>query len=393
MKNKQIISKILIAGLTLMLAVLGVTFAIKYQELKEYKELSCAEKTTYNNSGVEICIPDVIYAVSGQELNLYNQQITNLGEHISEYQVEWVTDYSGVQTEAENFEILAEEGTEGEFPVSVAVYDEEHVLQAKKDFTLKVVEAKQWQFSVLTIGDSLSANGALYARLQELLGNQMICNGTRGYEGFLTEARPGFSAEDYLTETGYYLEEGEEVHKFWNPETQRFDWNYYKTSTGFNPDVILLHLGTNGLLSGDENAENICKIVDLIRRDDKEIPIYVVNTIYQSDQNGIGSMKMNNGSLMFPGHYKHQRDLANFKLRTYLTDRFANEENTYLVPAAISVDSENVFWVAARRVNPYSQVMENVATDAVHPMPEGYYQIADIIYSTMCGTMEEWKNE
>ena len=156
------------------------------------------------------------------------------------------------------------------------------------------------------------------------MANQLICNGTRGYEGFLTEARLGFSAENYLTETGYYLEEGEKVHKFWNPETQRFDWNYYKTSTGFNPDVILLHLGTNGLLSGDENAENICKIVELIRQDDENIPIYVVNTIYQSDQNGIGSMKLNNGSLMFPGQYKQERDLANFNLRVYLTDKLAD---------------------------------------------------------------------
>ena len=390
MKKKQKITKFLIVVFIILLACLAGLFVLTKQELQKYENLSCAERTTYNNSAVEICIPDIVYVASGQDLTIYNKQITNLGEHISEYEVEWISDYGGVQAHAEHFSISTLTGMEDEFSVSVAVYGEEQLLLAKKEFTLKIVEAKQWQFSVLAIGDSLSANGALYTRLQEHLGNQMICNGTRGYEGFLAEARLGFSAENYLTETGYYLEEGEEVHKFWNPETQRFDWNYYKTSTGFNPDVILLHLGTNGLLSGDENAENICKIVDLIRQDDKEIPIYVVNTIYQSNQNGIGSMKMNNGSLMFQGQYKQERDLANFNLRVYLTDRFAKEEKVYLIPAAICVDSENVFNVEERGVNPYSEITENVATDAVHPGAEGYYQIADAIYSTMCGTMEAW---
>ena len=390
MEKKQNGLKMIIGAGLLVLMLLSITLLFVKKEIQKYESLSCAEKTTYHQSGVEICIPDVVYVASGQDLTIYNKQITNLGEHISEYEVEWISDYGGVQAHAEQFSISTLTGMEDEFSVSVAVYGEEHLLLAKKEFTLKIVEAKQWQFSVLAIGDSLSANGALYTRLQEHLGNQLICNGTRGYEGFLTEARLGFSAENYLTETGYYLEEGEDVHKFWNPETQRFDWNYYKTSTGFNPDVVLLHLGTNGLLSGDENAENICKIVELIRQDDENIPIYVVNTIYQSDQNGIGSMKMNNGQLMFPGQYKQERDLANFNLRVYLTDKLAEKEKVYLVPAAISVDSEHVFNMEERTVNPYSEVTEKVATDAVHPAAEGYYQIADAIYYTMCGTMEDW---
>lgn len=390
MEKKRNGTRNLLILFIIMLAGLAGALILSKKELRKYENFSCAEKTTYNHSGVEICIPDIVYVAGGQELKIYNSQITNLGAHISEYEVEWTTSYDKAEATAKAFAVSAEAGVEQELPVSVAVYDKEHILLAEKEFVLKIVEAKQWQFSVLAIGDSLSANGALYARLQELLDNQLICNGTRGYEGFLTEARLGFSAENYLTETGYYLEEGEEVHKFWNPDTQRFDWNYYKTTTGFQPDVVFLHLGTNGLLSGDENAENICEIVRLIRQDDEEIPIYVVNTIYQSDQNGIGSMKMNNGSLMFPGQYKQERDLANFNLRVYLEDALSEEEKVYLVPAAICVDSENVFNVEARQVNPYSDKTEDVAIDAVHPGTEGYRQIADVIYNTLCGTMKEW---
>ncbi len=390
MKSKSQNKMLIIIGvLMLVLALLLGVLAVNVFQLKKFADQSTTKKTSYGDSGVEIYLPDVYYAASGLTMEIYNSQITNQGAHISEYNVVWECEV-GEMLERK-FSISATDELIGEYPLTVTVYDVEGNIQAKKASTLSIVEAKQQQFSLLAIGDSLSANGALYARLQEHLGSQLICNGTRGYEGFLTEARLGFSAADYLSETGYYLEEGEEVHKFWNPEKGRFDWNYYKETTGFHPDVVQVFLGTNSLMSGDENAENICRIVELIRKDDKSIPIYVVNTIYQSDQNGIGSMKMNNGSLMFPGQLKHERDLANFNLMAYLAEKLADEKNVYLVPAAISVDSENVFQMEERTVNPHSDITEMVATDAVHPAPAGYYQIADTIYSTWCGTMDNWK--
>lgn len=389
MKKDQKRKPVLVIVLTMILLILLGMLAVSMFQRKESEKLSCTEETSRNQSGVEIYLPETYYAACGLTMEIYNSQITNQGAHISEYDVVWE---SPVGTAEEGkFSVAAEASQIGEYPLKVSVYDKEGKLQAEKSSLLRIVEAKKQQFSMLVIGDSLSADGDLYTRLQEHLEQQLICNGTRGYEGFLTEARLGFSAEDYLTETGYYLEEGEEVHKFWNPEKERFDWNYYKTTTGFDPDVILLHLGTNGLLSGDENAENICRLVELIRKDDKNIPIYVVNTIYQSDQNGIGSMKLNNGSLMFPGQYKQERDLANFRLMEYLSERLSEEKHIYLVPASISVDSAHVFVTEERPVNPYSEKTEPVAVDAVHPGPEGYYQMADVIYSTFCGTMEEWR--
>ena len=389
MKNsKQGGSFAVIAGLMAVLVILLGILAANVFELKKFADSGTAQKTTIGGSGVEIYLPEIYYAASGLTMEIYNSQITNQGTHITEYNVVWECEV-GEMLERK-FSIAATDELIGEYPLTVTVYDAAGKALARKVSTLSIVEAKQEEFSILAIGDSLSANGALYAKLQQNLGNQLICNGTRGYEGFLTEARLGFSAENYLTETGYYLEEGEEVHKFWNPESKRFDWDYYKSTTGFQPDVVQLHLGTNGLLSED-NAENICEIVKLIRKDDKNIPIYVVQTIYQSDQNGIGSMKMNNGNLMFPGELKQERDLAVFRLMTELDDLLSKEKNVYLVPAGISMDSANAFVMEERPVNPYSEETEMVAVDAVHPAPAGYYQIADTIYSTLCATMDNWK--
>ena len=390
MKN-GIQNKLLIAVTVLMVifAVLAAMLTVNVIQMKKGMGSGNAAVSSNGTQKVEIYLPEVYYAASGLTMEIYNSQITNLGTHISEYNVLWECEVGEML--GRKFSVAATDEMIGKYPLTVTIYDAAGMPLAVKESTLSIVDAKQWQFSVLAIGDSLSANGALYSKMQENLGNQMICNGTRGYEGFLTEARLGFSADDYLTETGYYLEEGEEVHKFWNPEKQSFDWNYYKATTGFNPDVVLLHLGTNGLLSGELNADSICKIVELIHKDDKNIPIYVVQTIYQSDQNGIGSMKMNNGSLMFQGQHKFQRDQAVFYLMKNLDAKLSDEKNVYLVPAGISMDSAYAFTTEERAVNPYSEITESVAVDAVHPAASGYYQIADTIYSTLCGTMEEWK--
>ncbi len=390
MKN-NIQNKLLIAVTALMVVFALFTAVLTVNVIQMKKNMGSGNVAVSSNGTqeVEIHLPEVYYAASGLTMEIYNNQITDQGTHISEFDVLWECEVG--ESLARKYSVTATDEMIGEYPLAVSVFDTQGNLLAKKESVLKVVEAKQWQFSILAIGDSLSADGDLYNRLQEHLAGQLICNGTRGYEGYLTEARLGFSASDYLTETGYYLEEGEEVHKFWNPESGRFDWNYYKTTTGFNPDMVLLHLGTNGLLSGEENAANICKMVELIRKDDKNLPIYVVNTIYQSNQNGIGSMKMNNGSLMFPGQYKQQRDLAVFQLMQYLAEELSDAKNVYLVPAGISMDSAYAFTTEERAVNPYSEITESVAVDAVHPAAIGYYQIADTIYSTLCGTMEEWK--
>lgn len=379
-KQKAFIAALSCLLLGLLIAAGSIVWKMEYSEKN-----GGTKKTMVGNSGVEIYLPATYYAAAGLTMEIYNSQITNLGERISDYDVVWECDAGESLTR--KFRIEATEELLGDYPLNVSVYTADGKLLAQKESVLSIVEAKKKEFSILAIGDSLSANGALYAKLQEHLDQKMICNGTRGYEGYLTEARLGFSAADYLSETGYLLEEGEDVHKFWNPQKKRFDWNYYKETTGFSPDVVQIFLGTNGLMSGEENAENICRIVELIRQDDKKIPIYVVNTIYQSDQNGIGSMRLNNGALMFPGEYKQERDLANFRLMGYLAERLEKKKNIYLVPAAISVDSANVFNMEERKVNPYSEETELVATDAVHPSAAGYYQIADTIYSTMCGTM------
>ena len=55
------------------------------------------------------------------------------------------------------------------------------------------------------------------------------------------------------------------------------------------------------------------------------------------------------------------------------------------------MDSANNFDTTEEPVSPHSDVMQEVPTDAVHPGKAAYEQIADCLYSVICGTKAEWE--
>ena len=216
--------------------------------------------------------------------------------------------------------------------------------------------------------------------------------GTRGVGGSLTEARRGFSAADYLTDAPYTMEEPhEKVHPFYNEKTDSFDWKYYTEKTGFHPDAVELFLGTNGLAEDPtENGDNIVAIVKDIHETDPTLPIYLVHTIYPANQDGIGSWN-NKGQALYGDRYKYDEDQKVFHLMTYLEETLKDENYLYFVPASICHDSANNFDTEEVPVNPHSDEMMEVPTDAVHPGRAGYEQIADCLYSVICGTKAKWE--
>ena len=334
---------------------------------------------------IQIYLPETYYAATGLTMEIYNSQITNKCNYITEYNVLWNCDIG--ESLERKYSLTATEEMIGDHELTVSVYDNALNLLAEKSCTLKVVEGKLKEgFSLLEIGDSLSCDGMLYRRLQGLAEEQIIFNGTRSIDGFLMEGRIAFSANDYLNETPYLLDEGEDCHPFYNPGTENFDWTYYRESTGFYPDVVQIFLGTNNIQAGESNADDIVKIVDAIRADDVMTPIYVVNTIYQGGQNGLGSWKTKNGEYLSKGWNKQEQDLAVFNLMVDLSEKLADYEDVYLVPAGISMDSEYNYESVEVSVNPYNEATEKYETDPVHPNKAGYYQIADVMFSTFCGT-------
>ena len=91
----------------------------------------------------------------------------------------------------------------------------------------------------------------------------------------------------------------------------------------------------------------------------------------------------NKGYALYGGRYKYEEDQKVFHLMTYLEDILADEPYLYFVPASICVDSANNFDMTEEPVNPYSDEMQEVPTDAVHPGRAAYEQIADCLYLSL----------
>lgn len=375
--------------------VLVIHEAAREYEVKVLEERLEAKGVVQNDEGlfgsVQLYLPEEICVASGVTLELYNSQISSLGERIGSYNVKWTCAVG--KNMYRKFSITGTDELTGTYPLIFTIFDDNGAQVAKASTKLKIVPAVTDSFSLLTIGDSLSCDTATYERLNELTDGQIIYMGTRGVGGSLTEARRGFSAANYRSDTGYTEEEPiEEVHPFYNEETEDFDWAYYKESTGFDPDAVEVFLGANGLSEDPaENGDNIAWIVRNIHKEDPKLPVYLVHTLYPANQDGIGSWSSKDGYALYGDRYKYEEDQKVFDLMLYLEESLKEEENLYFVPAGMCHDSAYNFNTVPVPVNPHSEEMMEVPDNAVHPGRAGYRQIADCLYSVICGTKAEWE--
>lgn len=375
--------------------VLVIHEAAREYEVKVLEERLEAKGVVQNDEGlfgsVQLYLPEEICVASGVTLELYNSQISSLGERIGNYNVKWTCAVG--KNMYRKFSITGTDELTGTYPLIFTIFDDNGAQVAKASTKLRIVPAVTDSFSLLTIGDSLSCDTATYERLNELTDGQIIYMGTRGVGGSLTEARRGFSAANYRSDTGYTEEEPiEEVHPFYNEETEDFDWAYYKESTGFDPDAVEVFLGANGLSEDPaENGDNIAWIVRNIHKEDPKLPVYLVHTLYPANQDGIGSWSSKDGYALYGDRYKYEEDQKVFDLMLYLEESLKEEENLYFVPVGMCHDSAYNFNTVPVPVNPHSEEMMEVPDNAVHPGRAGYRQIADCLYSVICGTKAEWE--
>lgn len=179
---------------------------------------------------------------------------------------------------------------------------------------------------------------------------------------------------------------------FYDPANGKMSLTFYLNNQSeyleAQPDTIMLYLGTNGVsLDNTQNADAIKTIVDCIRQDAPDIPIYVVNTLYRGNQNGIGVQQSNDGFASQPGKMKYEEDLKIMDLMQRLSLLLKGYSNLYFIPIATTHDSEYNFGNVETPVNPRAVQMEYLPKESVHPQTQGYYQMADCIWSVFAGTM------
>lgn len=318
---------------------------------------------------MDVYLPEDLYVAVGTTMELYNDQVVVTGAKDA-FILNW--ECSIGHNMEDKFSVVGKEEQIGEYLLVLNIYDWNGRKIKTLTSKLHVVDQLEGSYSILNIGDSLSNGREWYRTIFYLSDGQITFEGTRGWTKYSHEGRAGFSPMDYVNETEYIFED-EGVHPFYDPVQQMFDWNYYKLSTGKDPDAVQIFLGINGLGENPkESVDAIEEMVNNIRKYDKRIPIYLVNTIYVGEQDILGSMELQNGTAQFQGRYKLEYDQKVMDLMQALERRLGNYSHLKFIPLALTHDSAGNFEMG----------------DALHPNEAGDQQFAESMYSVYCGTLD-----
>ena len=211
-------------------------------------------------------------------------------------------------------------------------------------------------------------------------------NGSSGYRYWVF--KQAHSPGAFIESEAYCYSGGNPFYDYVNG---KFSMTFYQNFFGISYDAILLFLGTNGINLEPETNPNgalgIKNLIELIRVDEPTKPIIVVNTIFRSNQNGIGNQGNTDGYVA-QSAYKFNEDKKVILLAKAVDELCGNMANVYLCPVGFTHDSKYNFGNNKVQVNPRlsntDDVFELMPSDSVHPQTPGYMQMADEIFSTLC---------
>jgi len=325
-------------------------------------------------------LPSEICVAVGRTIELYNNQVAWCG-NINNYHFKWDCTVGNALKRKLSIEGI----TIGEYPLVLTVYNNNMDFVKSIASTVKIVaNTISAVKNILTIGDSLTNTTSTpkpwMAEVRSLSANKFNFVGTRGLvTGEKHEGRSGWSSLMYLAGTSYTFE-GEGVNPFW--DGSRFNWNYYKTNSLINPDIVQIWLGTNAIaLDPTINANAIKQMVDYIRQDDAVIPISIAFTLYRGNQDGLGVQESVEGYSANKGAWELEEDRKVYNLMVKLYELLSGYTKLYFTPIALEHDSKYNFGAVSTPVNPRATQTELTPVEATHPQEQGYLQIADINFS------------
>lgn len=252
-----------------------------------------------------------------------------------------------------------------------------------KSFTYRSVLTTQGSGvtkKVMFIGDSITANGIYPNEVKNLFDNdamsvQLI--GTLGQSPAKHEGRGGWSAEDYCTQVSLNTY----TNAFWNPSTSRFDFAYYMSVNGFSGvDYVFISLGINDVYKQtkpltDAKYNSIIsyynEMITSIRAYNASIKIFI----------GLPILPANSDWAL-----SYEADI-NKAERLGLIQRLIQEydgresEGFVVVPLYCVVDTERDFPTESRPICARDSSTVEYVTDQTHPKTQGYYKIADVMYT------------
>lgn len=302
----------------------------------------------------DIFLPEEICVADGKTITIYNDNI--ISKNTADYTFNWECEIGTAYDD--RFSVKAMLSNIGTYDLKLTVTNSSGDVIYTGKTVLKTVLNNLKNTSILAIGDAFTNNKPWLETIISSSGRRINFIGTRGVPPRSHEARSTFTAKSYLSATEYTYE-NEGIHPFWDGE--RFNWNHYKKTTNLNPHAIQIFLSAS-TLNGDPtiDGDNIKSMVDYIRNDDPDIPIFVVNMLHR------GVTYKDDGTPNTETVTKQHTSV--FNQAEYLTKIFNEYDNVYMIPAYALHDTVNNF----------------SSKSSIYPNSSGYDQLADIIYSTYC---------
>lgn len=352
----------------------------------------------FKDETINAFLPDTMYCANGTTIDIYNNQVCI---NANRYHFQWICDI-GLNDERK-FTVSGNNNNIGNHTLTLNIYNDLLEIVWSKTITLKIVEKLSNNININVIGDSMTAGGGqwLLEVANNLSQNKINFVGTIPVtfreNTFNVEGRNGYSASDYAYTSG----KNNLGNPYFNPETSKFDFNYYINQTGINPNAVIIELGTNGISL--DNTKNVNAFIEMTINIIQSInkPVYICNAIYRSNQAGICRQLNSQGYSLNPNAFKYEEDMKVFNLMTDLYEKLKNVPNVHFIPLALCHDSANNFGKQQVPLNSRSKEMINVPDDSVHPNKAGedsatygydivgYLQFADVIYSVISGTYNQ----
>lgn len=325
-----------------------------------------------------VSLPPSLYAVEGQEVNVYYSDVIRADLPLSDLAVQTT---ASLGTNYQNFfrtqPVAAKVGT-NYFGLSVYYGDTNLVASYAGNWLVASNSAgTNVTRKVCIIGDSTSAGGQTITELTRMSGTNgfgLIGVGTQGSGTNMHEGRGGW------TLAGYY---NGNLSPFTNGAGV-FSFAYYLTNNGItmaSNDWVIVNLGINDIHGSSSDAAMASVISNWLT---------TFQAVYGSITNAVPGIRVAVGLVIAPSasqdsfgaNYASGQTLARYRRNRFLfNEALITGTPAILLPINMVVDPVNNMLTTTGQLNARNTNSWTYQSNGVHPAQSGYLQIADQMWA------------
>ena len=330
----------------------------------------------------DVNLPSKLYALVGEELNVYFDNI------VDGYDSEYDFDVECAVGQNLGYCYRIEPTSEGTVDLKIAVSKDGYTVEKNCTIYVASTNARSGvNKKVLVMGDSTTAHGNVIVHLNDNMSNDVMditTVGTQGESPNNHEGRSGWKYDTYFKE-----KDGSVVNPFYNPSTGTFDAQYYFTNNPSVPipDYWFIHLGINDMfeMTGTLIPWKINKVIgqmntviSSIKSVNTNIKVCICLTIPPSyTQDAFGRAYKCSFT-------RNEQKHSVFEYVKRLITEFENRETDgiFIVPYHVNLDTRHNMVSLETKYNKRNDRKEVMTTGggAIHPADSGYWQMADTLW-------------